>query len=56
MNYSLRRILPILVRPLSSQIWDLSADPRLNYLRPEDFYVSMRLIAMAQVGSTRRCE
>lgn len=32
------------------KIWDISAgDTSLNYLRPEDFYVAMRLIAMAQV-------
>ncbi|CAM9257781.1 unnamed protein product [Ectocarpus sp. 8 AP-2014] len=33
------------------KIWDISAgDPSLNYLRPEDFYVAMRLIAMAQAS------
>lgn len=32
------------------KIWDISAgDPSLNYLRLGDFYVAMRLIAMAQV-------
>ncbi|CAM9626673.1 unnamed protein product [Ectocarpus sp. 12 AP-2014] len=37
--------------PLLKQIWDISAgDPSLNYLRPEDFYVAMRLIAMAQAS------
>lgn len=34
---------------LADQIWDISADPNLNYLRRGDFYVAMRLIATAQV-------
>lgn len=31
------------------QVWDIAGYPKLNYLRREDFYVAMRLIAMAQV-------
>lgn len=31
------------------QVWDIAGDPSLKYLRREDFYVAMRLIAMAQV-------
>ncbi|CAN0188360.1 unnamed protein product, partial [Scytosiphon promiscuus] len=35
---------------LAKKIWDISGDPGLNYLRPEDFHVAMRLIAMAQAS------
>lgn len=34
---------------IEKQIWDISCDPKLGYLRREDFYVAMRLIATAQV-------
>ncbi|CAM9339025.1 unnamed protein product, partial [Laminaria digitata] len=32
------------------QVWDIAGDPSLKYLRREDFYVAMRLIAMAQTS------